>query len=289
MGLLKTVKHRVKNTPEVIEFSEKIDPKKVKRVVAYGCSFTAGDEIVDHIILNTTFEEVNKLKKKFSNQVEFYKHHKIIFPTELMLQSSWAGQLAKLLNVPIVNKAYPGTAISKSFFQIYNDFKTGFIKNDDLVLLGLTGPNRITFYNHDTHELDSSPLSYYIDNQTGQPNRYSKILLDLFDDNLNALNYYSFLQNIINLKSYINIKLQPMSEVNTFNSTRWCMTNGLDPEIYEFCKNVSEEGDTISLLPKDYLKRWDQNDNLCGYLHPAIENHINLAQNIYDNCVLKHG
>ena len=41
--------------------------KKINRIVAYGCSYTVGDEIMDHDVLGMTFEECNDIKQKYLN------------------------------------------------------------------------------------------------------------------------------------------------------------------------------------------------------------------------------
>ena len=53
----------------------KIDNKIIEfdRIVAFGCSHTAGSELADHIMLNKSLEETNELKNKLSSQTDFYK------------------------------------------------------------------------------------------------------------------------------------------------------------------------------------------------------------------------
>ena len=164
MSILSQTKHRIRKSANIDVLGNKINPASIDRIIAYGCSFTAGDEIVDHLLLNLSFKEVNKLKKNYSNQVEFYKKFDIEFPNDLMRQSSWAGQLAKLLNKPFISKAYPGFSISQSYFQIYNDWKNNLITNKDLVLVGLTGPSRLVWFNKNLQKLDSAPLLNYLEN-----------------------------------------------------------------------------------------------------------------------------
>lgn len=287
MSILSKAKHRIRKVANVDVLGNKINPESIDRVIAYGCSFTAGDEIVDHLLLNVSFDEVNKIKKNYSNQVEFYEKLSIEFPNDIMRNNSWAGQLAKLLNKPFINKAYPGYSIAQSYFQIYSDWKNNFITNKDLILLGLTGPSRIVWFNEELKVLDSAPLLNYIEN-CNYNDVEKKPILELFDDNLTAFNYFSFLNNIQQLKNHLNIRIQPMTANNTINSKHFSLL-GIDSNILKYCLSVFDDCQSIILLSKEYLKNKtiDPKVTLCGYGHPPLESHIELAIKINDRCVIK--
>lgn len=287
MSILSKAKHRIRKVANVDVLGNKINPESVDRVIAYGCSFTAGDEIVDHLLLNVSFDEVNKIKKNYSNQVEFYEKLSIEIPNDTMRRNSWAGQLAKLLNKPFVSKAYPGYSIAQSYFQIHSDWKNNFITDKDLILLGLTGPSRIMWYNNELKILDSAPLLNYIEN-CNYDTTEQKPLLELFDDNLTAFNYFSFLNNVQQLKNHVNIRIQPMTANNTVDSKHFSLL-GIDSNIMKYCLDVFDDCQNITLLSKEYLrnKTIDPKFTLCGYGHPPLESHIELAIKIYDRCVIK--
>lgn len=287
MSILSKAKHRIRKVANVDVLGNKINPESIDRVIAYGCSFTAGDEIVDHLLLNVSFDEVNKIKKNYSNQVEFYEKLSIEFPNDTMRRNSWAGQLAKLLNKPFVSKAYPGYSIAQSYFQIHSDWKNNFITDRDLILLGLTGPSRIMWYNKELKVLDSAPLLNYIEN-CNYDTTEQKPLLELFDDNLTAFNYFSFLNNVQQLKNHINIRIQPMTANNTVDSKHFSLL-GIDSNIMKYCLDVFDDCQNITLLSKEYLrnKTIDPKFTLCRYGHPPLESHIELAIKIYDRCVIK--
>ena len=287
MSILSKAKHRIRKVANVDVLGNKINPESIDRVIAYGCSFTAGDEIVDHLLLNVSFDEVNKIKKNYSNQVEFYEKLSIEFPNDIMRNNSWAGQLAKLLNKPFINKAYPGYSIAQSYFQIYSDWKNNFITNKDLILLGLTDPSRIVWFNEELKVLDSAPLLNYIEN-CNYNDVEKKPILELFDDNLTAFNYFSFLNNIQQLKNHLNIRIQPMTANNTINSKHFSLL-GIDSNILKYCLSVFDDCQSIILLSKEYLKNKtiDPKVTLCGYGHPPLESHIELAIKINDRCVIK--
>lgn len=288
MGIFQRVTHRVKQ--EVIENPyavSKIEPSKIDKVIAYGCSFTAGDEIVDHLLLDMTFEEVNEVKKNFNNQVEFYKNYKINFPHPLMLENSWAGQFAKLIEKPIENFAKPGASLGESYFNLYCDYKNNKIGPNDLVVIGLTAPSRILYFNQELTKFESAPILNYMENKKlSYPAK--KAVLDLNDENMFVFNYFNILHCINVLKHFINIRIQPMSSSNTIHHHDFVFKN-CDSEIRKYANLVWDDISDIIFLKDTYLltARETSEINLCGYLHPPLENHIRLAQAICDKCVIK--
>ena len=125
--------------------------KNINRIIAYGCSYTAGDEIMDHIALDISFEECNQLKREYLQKNEkspnhtgkFKKYVNIAWNNPLHQKSSWAGQLANLMNLPFENRAINGSGLDEQYFRIYNDYTQGLILDTDLVLVGLTSMNRM--------------------------------------------------------------------------------------------------------------------------------------------------
>jgi len=286
MGILNTARHRIRKVAQENTIGNKINPADYDRVISYGCSFTAGDEIADHILLNKTFEETNILKENFFNQVQFYEHYKIKIPNETMYKNAWAGQVAKLLGLPIESRAYPGYSLKQTFFQLYADYKNNKIGPRDLVLVGLTGPTRLVWFEKSKRSLDSAPLHNYIDLKNLSSDGQLSIM-NLFDDNILAFDYFSSLNNIQQLKNYMNIRIQPMTVSNTIGTKEFIMKDTLNPEIFRYCLNVWEDARSIILLPKVFLKDKviDPNITLCKYKHPPLQSHIELAIQIIDRCV----
>lgn len=267
-----------------------IDPKKFERVISYGCSFTAGDEIVDHLILNLSFEECNKLKSKFQNQVEFERYYKIKdYPNKQLIHDhTWAGQLAKLMNLPIECRAVPGSSIDHIYFNVYHDYINDKIKQDDLVLVGITSPLRILYWNNDFDDYDSTILTSYIEKLDKKSQRD---ILDLNSDSIMLLKYYSTIKNLASLKNCMNIRLQHMLHDNNPNSSMFKYE--VKPKAKYIIQNMQKSINDICLSDKVTLSPPDGRTYpfalymQCGFGHASMITHKHLAIDIFNSCVQK--
>lgn len=283
MGILNQTTHRFRKKLNLDVKGNKIIADSIDRVVSYGCSFTHGDEIIDHDLLNTTFDEVNKLKKSFDSQVDFYKHYKIEFPNDKMREASWAGQLAKLMGKPFVSYAQPGTSLGYHLYQIMNDFNHQKITANDLILVGLTGPDRVMYYDTNIGEIWASPLPQYIDD-CGYKYTTARPLIRLFDENVIVANYFTAMMALKGLSTTLNIRLQPMTEANTLNDN-FSYRNLVTSDILDFACGIWKDCESIVLLKDSYLQNYKETIKSCGYGHPPIEKHIQLAESIFSKCV----
>lgn len=262
-----------------------IEPKKYKRVVAYGCSFTAGDEIADHLILNTTFKECNELKKKYSSQWVFYDVYKLYeeSATKFMSNYSWSAQLANLLHLPYVNRAEPGSSLDHIYFKIYSDYLNKFIDKNDLILVGITSPGRISYWDKEVG-LSSTILLNYIEHIKKLDKQARIAITELYDDNILVLNYFLFLQNLSNLKNILDVKLQIMSTSNTPGHINF--KDLINPEINKIILDIFNNIDNILVRDIGLDNHFTEAIGICGFGHPPLEAHTFLAKTIYKKCVV---
>lgn len=256
-----------------------IEPKRYKRIVAYGCSYTAGDEIADHLILNTTFKECNVLKKQYKEQWLFYHAYNLYEESakKLMGNLSWAGQLANLCNLPFENRSQPGSSLDHIYVKIYSDYINNFIDRNDLILVGITSPGRISFWNK--HTLDSMTIVNYIEHYKKLDKQSQMAISELFDDNIILLNYFLNLQNLSNLKNILDIRLQVMLTHNTpgHKNFMYSINNEINGIIIDMCKKI----DNILVREVGLDNHFAHTIGFCGYGHPPLESHTYLAQLIY--------
>lgn len=128
---------------------KKINLATFDRIVSYGCSFTVGEEAIDHELLDMTFDECNRAKKLFKTQHDFMMDARygprINSNTPAIKHASWSNQLADRLGKKCVNLAIGGTSLDHHFYQILDGLTTGFLTNRDLIILGITSPQRLLF------------------------------------------------------------------------------------------------------------------------------------------------
>jgi hypothetical protein len=258
--------------------------RTIDRVVAYGCSWTAGSELMDHVHMGVSFDECNAIKKTYissgkthENMHKFIEKYKINEPAieELNRHSSWAGQLAGLLGKPIENRAVGGSSLDQSYFELYRDYHDGKILPTDLVLFGLTTAYRTIGFRD--RIVGSLQLGYHFRDD----NVEDRSLLKLYDDNFLVFSYFKTLSILNSLKSKMNIRLQPV-------------VKGLNPFSHEFdfatahAKNYAQhiwnESQDALILPNEHLQEYivDGKPKRCGFMHEPVESHIELANKIYN-------
>lgn len=133
------------------------------RIVAYGCSFTAGGELGDRYLLpDLDVETINHYKKdmgivKFNEISEVIKNGGSLYAEQKGRELAWPKKIADFFGVECINRAQGGGSQQLSIYLLEEDLSTGFIRDTDLILVGLT--NKLRWF--------------YLDNQ----GRYKKPLL----------------------------------------------------------------------------------------------------------------
>lgn len=70
---------------------------------------------------------------------------------KLNKQKSWARWFADGLNLPWENRAQPGSSMAQIIFEIERDIFNNYINDTDLIIVGITSPNRILTFNENGH------------------------------------------------------------------------------------------------------------------------------------------
>lgn len=130
-------------------------PISFNRIVAYGCSHTAGSELVDHLFWHKpiTATELDKIKRKWTadgRSGKFYLKNPSLQQYDQINEAgkkiAWPAQVAKRFGVPIVNKAVPGNSMQGMIYSIEQDLYEGNISDNDLVLIGATSMDRFLHF-----------------------------------------------------------------------------------------------------------------------------------------------
>ena len=122
---------------------------KFKRLVAYGCSYTQGDELIDEEYI----PGANEIKKTRGLNVfleTLYKKYPDLTKqsyNELGKSHAWPRHLADRIGIPWINNASPGNSNYNMIYRLDRDLANGEILDTDLVIIGITSPNRLIYIN----------------------------------------------------------------------------------------------------------------------------------------------
>ena len=124
---------------------------KFKRLVAYGCSYTQGDELIDESYVPGA-NEIKKTQGLDAFLETLYKKYPELDKqeyNELGKSHAWPRHLADRIGIPWINRAHPGMSNYNMIYNIDRDLANGDIFDTDLVILGITSPNRLIHINHE--------------------------------------------------------------------------------------------------------------------------------------------
>jgi hypothetical protein len=258
---------------------EKIKKDSFDRILIYGCSWSMGQEIVDHEVFRMTFDECNKWKKNFKtlplwleSKISKDKSVKNVIDENIILyhRASWGGQLASKLNKNFENRGKGGTGIDEHLFRITKDYYNGDITNTDLVILGLTKPDRTFIF--DKHGDMKTRL--FLDWHWPNKEIRNWCVENIFNDSYMIWNYNKTLLALNDLP--INLKFQPV--VHGVNPSHNVYTiDKISFYINDIWKNLEDK----FLLKDSYL---DNKKEVCGFGHKPKESHDELANKIFKNC-----
>jgi hypothetical protein len=260
---------------------QKIKKDSFDRVLIYGCSWSLGQELVDHEVFQMTFEECNKWKQKYKTipewlQSSISKNHTVsdIIDQHIMLykKASWGGQIASKLDKPFDNRARGGTGIDEHLFEISRDFYSGKINSTDLVILGLTKPDRTFVFDKN----GSIKTRLFLEWHWPSRDIRNWCVDNIFNDQYMIWNYTKTLSALNNLP--INLKLQPVRD-------------GINPkhkaysidQISFYVNDVWKKLEDKFLLEDCYLDKTKEMIH-CGFGHLPKESHDILANKIFENC-----
>lgn len=179
-----------------------LELKNIKRIIFYGCSFTAGVELSDkEHYPQLSVEEIQKLKRKLG--YEFYHKFDEKLRNKLDNPKAWPRWFCDELNITWDNRAVPGSSMGAIVFNIERDLSNGEINDTDLIIVGITSAERIcTFTEHGSR-------SYILNNQdTSWDENFKKdFSLTIANDNYILFNWYKDIKYLDLLSSKLNGRL----------------------------------------------------------------------------------
>jgi hypothetical protein len=168
------------------------------------------------------------------------------------------------LNKPFLNRAKGGSGIDEILFTVVSDRTNKTISDRDLIVVGLTYPERIL------HITDNHICTLHLGNQHGWPSADThKASVELWNNSNTLFNYYKSL--FILTKLGLNIKLQPICMPSFQDINKKLCDQVIMPLRDEIADYMFFTTETLNVdLPSK-----------CGFGHVAIEAHIELADKIH--------
>lgn len=191
---------------------------KFNRVVAYGCSYTVGQELPDHEILNLSEDEVDTIKRNLGVS-RFYSKYKRKIPSKLKRKEnelSWARWFSDELGVDYANRAQSGSSVQWSIYKIESDLASGFLKDTDLIVVGLTTVDR--WFYLDKTCWPRTPLLGWPTHEWKTQEFYHEFITHAATDYTLFYNYYQSVKYLDMLSKNLGNRLIQQFTVDTFSN-----------------------------------------------------------------------
>lgn len=249
----------------------------IKRIVAFGCSFTSGCEILDHTLPEPYFS----LKKKLPS-FEWYDiiskdanaFEQLNLNREKEKYLAWPAKLANILNLDFLSFAINGNSNEKILWQIEKSISDDILKSNDLVIIGLASANRSMFFD----EHNDEPIPFLLSDSIIEK-KFSRHFYNYYNDSRILWNYIRDLEHYLSLKKKIhNLYLVHMEFPFSLNQTHyWNLTN-LGKQTKFFDKKINEyTASDLFLSQTEFLyQNLDKSDKL-DHGHPKECVHYQFA------------
>lgn len=255
-----------------------------KRIIAYGCSYTAGQELGDAIVLNKAHEEIDAYKRKHGIHCTdgVYGNKKTLSAcTKLSAELSWPNYIAEKYGIPCINRAEMGTSINEFIFNIERDLISGGIESDDLILVGMTSPVRFSWVTEYGHMM----TKFVGDERWTYNSELNDALLDTWATDCNLIwEYYKQARHLDLLSSCMGGRLKMVMAVQSMDSIKL----GL-PEYKHRLPWIDSFKIQNLLTPEMSMSNFIQNgkweEETHGWGHPNIEVHKRFANHIYNQLI----
>lgn len=166
------------------------------RIQSYGCSYTAGAELFDHLI--DPKADAIKRKRGFLDWLNNHVHsHTLEFVAhiwELERNSAWPAIVAQHYQVDFLNNAKGGSALAMSLLAFEQDLITNpELVNDTLFVFGITNSSRILKFNSE----QAQTLMLAMPECWRDPRLDLYTVLDLWDETAITWQHLQLLQRLL--------------------------------------------------------------------------------------------
>lgn len=255
---------------------------KYKRIVAYGCSFTAGDELGDAEGLGLPEETVDSLKRSGVPRRELYGNGTIESNCgKIGRKLSWVRWLSEKYGVDYSNRGHPGGSLPQMVYRIERDYRTGMIQDDDLVLVGLT-----SMYRWFQFDGSGKELSWVFGHPIKDVSEYNKVLIQKYVNPYNIYWNYHLYLNYLNMLCERKKNLKLFHGMTAFSKERHFFDIENNTKLEESFSKTIESFKFDGLLNAKYgmadiYSHLPLEEATHGWNHPKVKYHKEFANLLY--------
>lgn len=257
--------------------------KDIKRVVAYGCSYTAGMELADaDFIPHLTLDQINEEKRTLGQAAFCKKYPAILNFNEQKIQlehnRAWPKHLINYLEMPLdyLNRAFSGSSMEQVLYTIEHDLHNGIITDTDLIVVGITSADRILTITKDG--TPSSLVLHDLDNRWSSPEFRKMFTLELANDYWLLYNWHHAIKYIDMLSKTLNNRIIQIYLHTDYQSYR----NRVEVSNPSFLNITDSINDIDSIIDKKLtfgtVEPYWSPETQHGFYHPYEILHKNLAK-----------
>lgn len=281
------------------------------RIVAYGCSFVAGSELIDHLPLSYLgdVDQVDAVKRNFKSANDnFFKTYFEEAARNGTISSEWVqpngdfdyqklfseqakytfvNRLADKIGVPCLNKGWGGASVNSVPFSIEYDLANGVLTDKDLIVVGITSPNRF-FYLTGTGER-RHPLYGWMSDQWPSQEIHDAFVLHLSNNFNTAWEYFKHIKYIDMLNDHLGnrIIVLPIFEKfsDMFRTDAYYVPQAWDDGDPKSFNKIFEQFSSFkSILDCSFCEIIDLYDRtlLHGHWHPKQIHHEQYSDLLYN-------
>ena len=263
---------------------------KVDGLHFYGCSFVAGQELLDEEMGSPMSIPVEQMARQKNESVEQYYKRKLsrelLFKKKIKLESqlAWPQYMCNTLKVRCFNHATHGASMTEIKGRLFNDVIEGNISSSEAVDVGLTGFAREMIFSENTsgqemwktREGGVRSMVVATDYERRGDNDFARKYMDL--KGTFTLFYYFLheIYSIINLCKINDIKFYLIPMLDRFESEFYEKQFDFDIKSQEFSSHI----DFLESEIDKYIIIGTKVDPLGGNIikrlprgHPCIESH----------------
>lgn len=280
---------------------------EIDKLFAYGCSFTSGEELMDHEVIDTlSEEEVDRIKRKYTNHRtgEFYEKyftpqycsnnrwfegqphdhfkHQLVAQKvrEYQEQYAWPRWLADKIGVPWINRGCGGSSLDYSIFKLEKDLLEGNITENSLVVVAITAPNRQFWITEDGEERHVI-YGHFNGQWWNWPNEksYGEYIVNYANSKNMFWRYFQQLKYLDLLSARMNNRIVWFSVSCHWNAIDQWYGKGIENHI---TGDMFDSLDNCDSRLKDTGFFVDDGSYpVCGFGHAKYVKHIEVAETVY--------